>query len=72
MIIVMCEVKGGMTGHRSAPLKDGKGIVVFPDKAAAQSEADKWNTRMNGPDARATFRYWVEEVADLSKWYASK
>jgi hypothetical protein len=59
---ILAEVSGGVTGTRSALLKNGQGgIWEFEDAYAANSVATTLNATMNGPNARASFRYTVIE-----------
>lgn len=57
---ICCRVTGGITGTRSAWLKDDGEIVEFATRDAAQQEADRLTARMNHARARAHFTYTVE------------
>ena len=59
--IVMCQVSGGVTGTRVAPLKSNGEIRYFDTHAAALQEAERLNRTMNHQHSTASFRYWVEE-----------
>jgi hypothetical protein len=60
---VFCTVCEGVTGSRSAWLKDADSRVRrFPDKASAEAEAERLTKQMNGPHARASFYYRAAEM----------
>lgn len=59
---IWCEVWGGVTGCRQAYLKQDGKLYEAAGRAAAEAEADRLNTRMNGPHAKASFRYTVVEI----------
>jgi hypothetical protein len=55
---VWCVVSGGVTGRREAWLKGKEGrAALFDDETAAQAEAARLTKQMNGPYARADFKY---------------
>jgi len=58
--IVMCEVSGGVTGHRVGPLRGGDGgQVLHFTEAEARERARQLNEDAAARPARtATFRYW--------------
>jgi hypothetical protein len=56
----MASVSGGITGSRSAPLKEDGKIQYFDSQDAANKKATKLNREMNGPNSRASFRYTVQ------------
>jgi hypothetical protein len=58
---IFCEVSGGVTGYRCAYLKR-KGIEeIYDDQLDAENDAAALSLKNNGPNARATFRYTVED-----------
>ena len=60
---VFCTVCGGVTGSRSAWLKDKDGRPRrFPDKATAEVEAERLMQQKNGPHATASFYYRAAEL----------
>lgn len=56
---IQASVSGGVTGSRSAPLKEGNSVKYFNTEQEAQAEASSLNRKMNGPNARAFFNYSV-------------
>jgi len=58
---IFCEVSGGVTGYRYSYLKKWGKAMLFSTQEAAQAECDRLKKKMNGPHARATFSYSVEE-----------
>jgi hypothetical protein len=54
---IMCEVYGGITGHRTGLLRRDDVVVEFTDLKTATAEAEKLERRANTPYATATFRY---------------
>jgi hypothetical protein len=61
---ISCEVWGGITGHRSSLLKADGQIAEYDDVFLAGAVAVGLNTKMNGPNAKATFRYSVVEAVN--------
>ncbi len=61
MPYIKCTVSGGVTGTRTAYLKDEKDGLerYFHSAAEAQAEAERLNRKMNNQYARASFRYEV-------------
>jgi hypothetical protein len=57
--IVMCRVSGGTTGTREGQLKNDSGVIVFPDKHAAEAEALRLSKRMNHQYSTGYFEYWA-------------
>lgn len=58
---ILCEVSGGITGHRVAYLKQRGVEVKFPTAAQAQTMANQLNEQANShPYRTATYRYTVE------------
>lgn len=58
--IVMCEVSGGVTGHRQAPLRSNGEVVYF--ETWEEAEAKAWQLQQAAEEtashSSATFRYW--------------
>jgi hypothetical protein len=63
MFNVHCRVEGGVTGTRESLLKSNGVVKAFATREAAQADADKLNTNMNGPHAVAFFTYRVVEAS---------
>lgn len=59
---VRCTVSGGVTGHRTALLKDHGEVRVFETREAAEAECQEL-LRANGPNARAQFSYTPERAS---------
>lgn len=60
MLKILCEVRGGVTGYRSAFLKKDGEEVTFTDRNAAEVEAMRLNRKKNGsPYRTAAFQYTV-------------
>jgi hypothetical protein len=58
---IWCEVSGGVTGHRSAWLKQDGRHRLFSDRKAAAAVATVLNASANSRHARAAFRYTVRQ-----------
>lgn len=54
---VWCTVSGGVTGTRSAWLKENGVVQEFSTLEAANVEAQKMQRSMNNPNAVASFTY---------------
>ncbi len=61
MPYIKCTVSGGVTGTRTAFLKDEKDGLekYFHSTEEAQAEAERLNRKMNHQYSRASFRYEV-------------
>jgi hypothetical protein len=61
MFRIWCEVWGGVTGHRTAWLKDDIGIATFATREEAEAEAARLNASgNNNPHRKANFSYTVD------------
>jgi hypothetical protein len=56
----MCNVSGGVTGTREAPLKGPDGVMRFTHREDAEAEAKRQREAKRDSFSTATFRYWVE------------
>jgi hypothetical protein len=56
----MCEVFGGVTGHRLAPMQSSGRVVTFPSKEEADKEVKEIKSNLS-PFSTARFNYWSEE-----------
>ena len=54
---VWCEVWGGVTGHRSAWLKNKSTLASFATLADAEAEAERLRATSARSLSRASFRY---------------
>lgn len=63
MFNIMCEVYGGVTGHRTALLKNDGKVVEFATREEADAKARELSRAANNEHAVAVFRYWSVEVA---------
>ena len=60
MYHVQCEVSGGVTGHRTALLKNKGEIVEFDTFDKAQAEARRLQKNANAQlHSTASFHYWA-------------
>jgi hypothetical protein len=67
MIIIMCQVKGGVTASREAPLSYNQKVFDFKTREAAEVVCEQHrrsNRHLENRSSRARFTYWVEEVAN--------
>lgn len=55
--VVMCEVSGGVTGLRQAPLRDAGRILTYPREVDAAAAAQECLSRVS-IDAKAKYCYW--------------
>lgn len=58
---VMCQVSGGVTGTRTAQLRDEKGPMRFTTREGAEAQVKKCYDSL-GSIRAAVFKYWVEEA----------
>lgn len=58
---ITSSVWGGVTGSRSAPLKFTGHVCEFATREGAEEVASALTKRMNGPHAKAVFRYAVDD-----------
>ena len=62
MIRILCTCSGGVTGSRTAWLKDASSKVrQFANPQDAKAEADRLNSKMNHEGSLAIFQYTVVE-----------
>lgn len=61
MFKVMCRVSGGVTGTRTAELRNANGPMRFTTREEAEVAVKKCYDDI-GPIRTATFQYWVEPV----------
>lgn len=59
--IVMCEVYGGVTGHRVSPMKVDGVVMTWNKYEDAEAVAKRQKANVS-PFAKATFNYWVKEI----------
>lgn len=59
---IWAQVTGGRTGTREAWLKEKDTIMMWTDKAEAESHADVLNTVMNRPNSTTRFTHTVKET----------
>lgn len=60
---IQCSVWGGVTGTRTAPLKEHGAVKLFETRDAAEAEASRLRSTM-GRLSPASFQYVVEEHVD--------
>jgi len=56
---IECYVSGGVTGKRSAILKENGKVKRFNTKEEAEAHASKLNKQMNNEHSKASFHYEV-------------
>ena len=59
--VIRCQVSGGVTGTREGLLKENGEVRYFSTATEADAEALRLTAAMNGPHAKAQFRYWLEK-----------
>ena len=59
--MIKCEVWGGVTGYRTAPLKKNGVEVVYPTEEAADQEAAALRNEANRNPYRVA-NFWYEPV----------
>lgn len=58
---IFCQVSGGLTGTRTAWLKDEAGLIWEGTKDEAETKAARLNTEMNSGCGSAHFSYMAME-----------